>query len=88
MELDTQVKAVLAKSLMLDVASLNDDMRLVEDLGISSMDRFEIVMDLEATFGVELTPEDQEGINTIGDAVRVIRERAAKPCEDSQGKSP
>ena len=86
MELDTQVKAVLAKSLMLDVTSLKDDMRLV-DLGVSSMDRFEIVMDLEATFGVELTPEDQEGITTIGDAVRLIRERAAKPCEDSPAKS-
>ena len=60
---------------MLDVEQLGDDARLLEDLGLSSLDRFEVAMNLEKQFGIELTPPEQDGMITIGDAVRVIRNK-------------
>ncbi len=49
--------------------------KLVEDLGLSSLDRFEATMNLEERFGIELTPPEQDGLVTIGDAVRFIRSK-------------
>ena len=75
LNIEAQVKEVLAKSLMLDVTKLRDDAKLVEDLGLSSLDRFEVTMNLEERFGIELTPPEQDGLVTIGDAVRFIRSK-------------
>ena len=75
LSIEAQVKEVLAKTLMLNVEQLRDEAKLVEDLGLSSLDRFEVTMNLEERFGIEFTPPEQDGIVTIGDAVKFIRNK-------------
>jgi acyl carrier protein len=53
-------------------ASVTDDADLVDDLGGDSLDRVEIVMDIEDQFEREF-PEDQvERLKTVGDVVALI----------------
>ena len=72
--LDTgnRVRAVLAKALLVDPERVRDEALLVDDLGVSSLDRFELIMDLEAEFGVEIREDDLVGAKTVSDIVRCI----------------
>ena len=49
----------------------------VDDLGADSLDTVELVMALEEEFGIEIPDEDAEKIQTVGDAVRYIEEKAS-----------
>ena len=43
-----------------------------DDLGADSLDLFQIISDLEDSFGIEFQNEDAEKIKTVGDAVNYI----------------
>ena len=45
-----------------------------EDLGVDSLDLFELVMELEEEFGIEIPSEDLEQLATIGDVAKYIEE--------------
>jgi acyl carrier protein len=77
MDIAEQVRTVMAKTLMLDVSQLTDNAKLVDDLGVSSLDRFELAMSLEEAFDIEMSQEDQDKITTIGEAVRYIEAKLA-----------
>lgn len=44
----------------------------LEDLDIDSLDLFELSQILNQEFGLEVNPEDFEGIETLGDAQRIL----------------
>ena len=46
---------------------------LCDDLGVDSLDFFQILIDLEETFDVRIAPEEAEEIVTVGDAVETLR---------------
>jgi len=48
-----------------------------DDLGADSLDIAEIVMEFEDAFGVNI-PDDETGLQTIGDVVKYIEERVEK----------
>lgn len=47
----------------------------LEDLDIDSLDLVEIAQLVQETWGVELDPQDFEGVRTAGDALEVISAR-------------
>lgn len=47
-----------------------------EDLGVDSLDLFQIIIELEEQFGVQI--EEAESIKTVQDAVSYIEERTEK----------
>ena len=47
-----------------------------EDVGIDSLDALGIIANLEDEFGVEVPDEDLKGLETVGDAVAVLRRAA------------
>jgi acyl carrier protein len=53
------------------------DTRVDEGLGLDSIRRIELVIEIENRFRVRLEPEDEAEVETIGDLVRVIRRRLA-----------
>jgi len=53
-EVETTVKEILAKQLTMDVAKINLDSRLVEDLGIDSFGSVEIAFELEEKFSIKI----------------------------------
>jgi acyl carrier protein len=45
----------------------------IEDLGLDSLDVYQIVMGLEQTFDIEISAEMAESVVTIEDAVNLIK---------------
>ena len=72
MNTGTRVKTVIAKALALPPEEIREKAALVEDFGVSSLDRFELIMDLETEFGIEIREEDFVDARTVGDIVRCI----------------
>ncbi len=53
----------------------------VNDLGTDSLDIVELVMELEDEFDVSIPDEDAEKIQTVGDAVKYIKEHTQENGE-------
>jgi len=52
--IETTVKEIIAKQLTMDVAKINMESRLVEDLGIDSFGSVEIAFELEEKFDLKI----------------------------------
>ncbi len=59
------IKKLLAEQLRVDIARLNDDTDLVDDLGVDSLDVADILMSIEEKFGVVVPDEDVSGLRTV-----------------------
>ena len=77
METSARVIAVLQKSLMLDPERFTSTALLVDDLGVSSLDRFELLMDLEDEFKIEMNETELVSVRTVGDLTAYIKARMA-----------
>ena len=53
--------------------AITEKTTFVDDLGVDSLDFFQILIDLEETFDVRIDPEEAEEIVTVGDAVETLR---------------
>ena len=53
--------------------AITEKTTFVDDLGVDSLDFFQILIDLEETFDVRIAPEEAEEIVTVGDAVETLR---------------
>lgn len=73
---DKQILEKLNEIVRKKVASgeINLDSRLV-DLGLDSLDKAEILIDIEETFGFEFSEEEMEKIQTVNDLVIYIKQR-------------
>lgn len=69
-----KIKAIVARELNVDEASLTMETNFVEDLGADSLDAVEIIMAVEDEFGVEVGDDDAQGIRSIGDIVKILEE--------------
>lgn len=72
-----KVREHLATELELDPAEITDATRFREDLDADSLDLYELVMELEDTYGVPMSEEEAAAIQTVGAAVDFVAERAA-----------
>lgn len=55
---------------------ITEDLTLTDDLGLDSLELMQVAVDLEAEFGVDLTAEQIEGWQTVGDVINTPREGA------------
>lgn len=65
-----KVKKVIADQMGVSTDSIKLSTSFQEDLDADSLDLFQIIIDLEEEFGVQI--EDAESIKTVGDAVDFI----------------
>ena len=59
----------------MDAGEIRAETRFREDLDADSLDLYELVMELEDTYGVSMTEEEAAKIETVGDAVDFVIER-------------
>ena len=76
MELE-MLKKIIEKTLGQNIDSFTEKTSFVDDLGIDSLDFFQILIDLEETYDIYIDQEEAEEIVTVGDAVETLR-RATK----------
>jgi acyl carrier protein len=67
-----QVKAVIVELLSIDEEKVTPDARFREDLEADSLDLVELIMAFEEKFGGEISDEDAQKINTVGEVVAYI----------------
>jgi acyl carrier protein len=70
-----KVREHLAAELEVDAAEINEGTRFREDLDADSLDLYELVMELEDTYGIKVSEEEAARITTVGDAVSFVSER-------------
>lgn len=67
-----KIRKVIAEHLDMKEGEISLTSNFSDDLGIDSLDIFEIVMELEDEFEVEIPSEDLEGINKVQELVNYI----------------
>ncbi len=73
-DLFQKVKSIIAQQLGADEKEITEESHFIEDLGADSLDTVELVMALEEEFGIEISDEDAEKIQTVGDVIKYIKE--------------
>ena len=73
---EDRVKQIIVDQLGVDSGDVTPASSFVDDLGADSLDRVELVMALEETFGIEIPDEEAEKIATVQDAVDYIQKNA------------
>jgi long-chain acyl-CoA synthetase len=63
--------------------TLNDDARLDSDLGLSSLDRVELLSALEDRYQIDLSEARFSSVATVGDLERMLRGKAAGAAEQA-----
>ena len=77
MALEERVTEIIAEQLGVSKEEVVPEASFIDDLGADSLDIVELVMAMEEEFDIEIPDEDAEKIQTIGDAISYVRERAA-----------
>lgn len=72
--IEAEIMEIVARRLKKDIATLTPETNLKKDLGADSIDSVEVVFEIEETYGIEIEDSVAETINTIGDAINVIKQ--------------
>jgi acyl carrier protein len=70
------VRSHLAEELEIDAAAISEKTRFKQDLDADSLDLYELVMELEDSYGISVSEEQAARIETVGDAVSFVVEHA------------
>ncbi len=70
-----KVREHLATELEVSLDGIDESTQLRDDLDADSLDLYELVMELEDTYGVSVSEEEAARIETVGQAVDFVAQR-------------
>lgn len=76
-ELNTRICDVIRSSTETEL-ELHEDLNLITQMGLSSMEIMLMISDLENAFGIELPISELREITTVGDLSLVVRQTICK----------
>lgn len=71
------ISKMIAERFSIDESKITMETNFADDLGADSLDLFEIVMELEERFNVQVPEEELENIKTVAQAVELIKSSKA-----------
>jgi len=73
MSVEERVKEIIVDQLGVDASEVTPEAKFIDDLGADSLDIVELVMALEEEYDIEISDEEAEKIQTVGDAIEFIK---------------
>jgi len=73
-DIQQRITDIVVELLGVDSERVTPDARFREDLEADSLDLVELIMEFEQEFGGEISDEDAQQINTVGDAIQYIKD--------------
>ncbi len=73
MSVEERVKEIIVDQLGVDASEVTPEAKFIDDLGADSLDIVELVMALEEEYDIEISDEEAEKIQTVGDAIAFIK---------------
>ena len=73
-----KIREIIADQLNIEADTITEETAFKEDLGVDSLDLFEIVMAFEEAYGIEIPSEDLEGLTTVGGVMNYLKEKGAE----------
>lgn len=70
-----KITELLVDQLGVDAEDVKPEVSFKEDLGADSLDLFEMVMNLEEEYNIEVPAEELENIVTIGDMIEYMESK-------------
>ena len=74
--IEEQVCNIICEQMGVNKDQLSTDTSFINDLGADSLDQVELVMEFEEHFDLNIPEEEAEKIQTVGDAVKYIKEHS------------
>lgn len=76
-DVEAQITAAIVEKLGVEESKVTPNASFINDLGADSLDTVELIMELENRFNIQIPDEDQEKIQTVGDAVNYVKSKVA-----------
>jgi acyl carrier protein len=76
-DVETQIKEAIVEKLGVEEAKVTPSASFINDLVSVSLDTVELIMELENRFNIQIPDEDQEKIQTVGDAINYVKSKTA-----------
>ena len=77
-EIESRVKAIIIEKFGVSEAMVTSDANFTNDLSADSLDRVELIMEIEDEFGISIPEDAAEKIATVGDAIKFVKELAGE----------
>jgi acyl carrier protein len=74
-DVEAQIKEAIVEKLGVEDSKVTSNASFINDLGADSLDTVELIMELENRFNIQIPDEDQEKIQTVGDAVNYVKSK-------------
>jgi acyl carrier protein len=78
MALFDDVRDIIVEQLHVPPEKINMEAKFIEDLGADSLDTVELIMALEEKFGLQISEEEAQKLDTVGKAVAYLEDKAKK----------
>lgn len=72
------VRMTLAKQLEISPDLINEDTKIIDDLGADSLDVVELIMTLEEKYNIIITNDDASELQTVGQVAIFIEKQLGK----------
>lgn len=76
-DVEAQIKEAIVEKLGVEESKVTPNASFINDLGADSLDTVELIMELENRFNIQIPDEDQEKIQTVGNAIDYVKSKIA-----------
>ena len=77
-EIEARVKEIIVEKFGVSESEVTAEANFTNDLNADSLDRVELIMEIEDEFGISIPEEQAENIATVGDAIKFVEKAVAE----------
>jgi acyl carrier protein len=73
-----RIKSIIVDKLGAEIKVINNNAKLIDDLGADSLDLVELVMEIENEFEISISDEHIEKVKTVGETIKYVEDKLSK----------